>query len=180
MSLFFGVQRAHQNAGLKTVADADLFRFFGELGDEVIGDAFEQVEPLDRQASLAAVEEAAHRSGADGAIDIGVVADDHRIAAAEFQRHMLEVLRGRLHDPAAGVGGAGEADLSNRWINEQFFADHAAGTGDDVQNPFRTAGVLDRFIDDFAGAQIGERRRAGRFDDDAVTGEQRWTELVAH
>ena len=52
---------------------------------KIVGDLIEQIKPLDGQASLAAVEETAHRSGADGAIDIGVVADDHRIAAAQFQ-----------------------------------------------------------------------------------------------
>ena len=155
-------------------------RFLGEFGDEVIGDAVEQIKPFDRQAGLAAVEKAAHRSGADGAIDIGVVANDHRIAAAQFQGHMLEVRGGGLHDAAAGVGGAGEADLSNFGIDQQFFADHAAGAGDDIQHALGSAGVLDRFVDDLTSAQIGERRGAGRFDDDAVAGEQRWTELVAH
>ena len=29
-------------------------------------------------------------------------------------------------------------------------------------------------------AEIGQRRGAGRLDDDGVTREQRWTELVAH
>ena len=93
---------------------------------------------------------------------------------------MFEIFRRGLHNATAGVGGAGKTNLSDSRIDKQFFADHAAGTGDDVQDAFRAAGVLDCFIDDLAGTQISERRRAGGFDDYCITRKQRWTELVAH
>ena len=155
LPLFLGMQRPHQHAGLETVADADLLRLFDELFHKRVRDAVEKIQTLDRQTGLAAIEKAAHRGGAHGALDIGVVANDHRIAAAQFQRHMLEIFGGGLHDATAGIRGAGEADLSDRGIDQQLFADHAAGTGNDIQNAFRAAGILDRFLDDLAGAQIG-------------------------
>ena len=114
------------------------------------------------------------------AIDIGVVADNHRVAATQFQGDMFEITGGGLHHAPPGIGGAGKADLAHDRINEQFFADDTAGTGDDIQHALGPARVLDRFIDDFATTQVGERRRARRLDDHRIAGEQRRTELVAH
>ena len=93
LALFFSVQRAHQHAGLKTVADADLPSFFHQLFHEDVRDLIEEIEPLDCQARLAAIEKTTDGSGAHGALEIGVVADDHRIAAAQFQSHVLKIFR---------------------------------------------------------------------------------------
>src|SRR4029450_2663611 len=43
----------------------------------------------------------------------GVVADDHRVGAAQLQGDPLEVLGGGGHGPAAHRGRAGEGDLSD-------------------------------------------------------------------
>jgi hypothetical protein len=63
-------------------------------------------------------------------------------------------------------------------LTSNSLADHAAGTGNDIQYAFRSSSILDRFIDDLAGAQIGKRCRTGGFDDDAVAREQRGPSLL--
>src|SRR4029453_731082 len=111
---------------------------------------------------------------------VGAGANDYRIPAAEFQRHVFEIFRRRLHHATAGVRGAGETNLAHGWVDEQFFADHAARAGDNVEHALRAASVLDRFIDDLASPEIGQRRRAGWLDDAGVAREERRTELIPH
>jgi hypothetical protein len=63
------VQRAHDRLAVEAVADAELFHFLDQLGGKLVGDLVRQVEPLDRQAGLAAVEKPADRGGADRAVE---------------------------------------------------------------------------------------------------------------
>jgi hypothetical protein len=59
------------------------------------------------------VEEDGKPRQVDGHVDVGVVEDDERRLAAELQRDRLEVApRGRLHDEATHLCGAGEGYLT--------------------------------------------------------------------
>ncbi len=67
---------------------------------------------------------------------------------------MLEIFSRGLHDPSSGIRRAGKADLPYGGVDEQLFTDDASRTGDNVENPFRSARVLDRFVDQFTDADI--------------------------
>ena len=110
--------------------------FADELRYELVVNLVEQIQPFDRQARLAAIEEAADRCGARRLVDIGVVANDHRIAAAELERDPLHVLRRNLHDMFSGGGRTGETDLANPWILQQSFRRQSlAGPGTILSTP---------------------------------------------
>src|SRR4029077_7422032 len=180
LPLFGGVQWTHQSAGLQAIANADFFRLFDQLFHKGVGDIIEQIETFDCQASLAAVKETSHRGGADGALKIGIITNDHGVATAQFQSHVLEVFGGGLHNPSSGICGTGEADLTHDGIHQQLLANHAAGTSDDVENALGAAGVHNRFVDQFAAAEIGERRCACRLHNNSIAGQERGAEFVAH
>src|SRR5262249_21284555 len=100
------------------VADLNSLSFFHQFFHESIGDVIEQIESLNRQAGLTAVEKTTHRSSAHRPVHIRVVADDHRIAAAQLQRDVLEVLGGGLHYSPPGVRSARETDLAYGWVDQ--------------------------------------------------------------
>src|SRR6266404_3095622 len=130
MALLFSMQRAHESVFAQAVADFDFFSLFDQLFDESVSDIVKQIKSLDCQAGLAAIKKAAHGGGADRTIHIGIVADNHRIAATQLQCDMLEVFGRRLHYPSSGIRRTSEANLTHCWVNEQLFTDDAAGTGD--------------------------------------------------
>src|SRR5207245_8264262 len=100
------------HAFLHAVTDRPfLARAIGDLRDELLSDLREQIDPLHREARLPRVEESADRGSRSCATYVSVVADDHRIAAPELERHTRDVLSSELHDPFARLGLAGESDL---------------------------------------------------------------------
>src|SRR3990167_8939000 len=141
------VEGSHKGVRLEPVTDSELFHLLDQFLHEYVGDLVEQIKPLDSQTGLAAVEESANRSGAHRPIEIRVVANDHRIAAAQFQGHVFKVFGSGLHHAPARVGGAGKADLTHRGIYQQFFANDASRPCDGVDDSFGTSSRPDRFID---------------------------------
>ena len=113
----------------------------------------EHVHALDRQARLAAVVEAAHRRRAGRGREVGVVADDHRVRAAELERDALGAARGQRHDLLAHRRGAGERDLPNQRVRDERRAGDRAAAGDDVEHAGGQPAL---------GQQLGEPQRRQR------------------
>src|ERR1044071_7565949 len=180
LPLLLGVKRAHEYSRFETVTDADLFRFFDQLLYKWIGDTVEEIEALHCQAGLPAIEKPPHGRGAYRSIEIGIITYDHRIAAAQLQGPMFKIFRRGLHPSAASVRCAGEADLADLRTDQKLFTDYASRTRHNVQNPFGTTAVLNRFIDDLAAANVGQWRGAGGLHDDRVACQQCRAELVTH
>ena len=111
--------------------------FAGELLDELVGDRLVDVEALDGEAGLAAVEEAADARRADGGVDVGVVEDDHRIGAAELERHALHASRGELGDVLSDRRRPGERDLRDSRVGDEGLAEHRPLAGDDLEDVLR-------------------------------------------
>src|SRR5207248_8417518 len=103
----------------------------------VQGLVYEQA--LHAEAHLAAIEEAADVGVFGGSIDVGVLAHDHRVAAAELERDAFDLPAGNLHDVAAHLGRAGEGDAPHLRVSEQLLADLAAWACHDAD---RTRGQL--------------------------------------
>ena len=89
---------------------AQLADLRGQLGDELVVDGLLDVDPLDRDADLAGVDHPAPGRGVDGAVEVGVGEDDHRVLAAELEADRGQRLGGPRHHLAAGAVGAGELD----------------------------------------------------------------------
>ena len=98
---------------------------------------------------------------------------DQRILAAELDAALLQMRAGLGRDLAADRGRAGEGDALHVGMLDQFVADllHiVARAGDDVENAFRKAGLLEHFGEQQAAA-IGRLFR--RLQHDGVAGRER-------
>ena len=85
-------------------------RLLGDLGDELVVDRGLDVDALDADARLAAVEHRVVDGGVGRALDVGVGEDDHRVLAAELERDRRERLGRPGHDLLAGGRRAREHD----------------------------------------------------------------------
>ncbi|MNV05877.1 hypothetical protein D3C71_962300 [compost metagenome] len=109
-------------------------------------------------ADLALVQVDAPGRVGDGQVDIGIVQDDQRVLAAQFQRHLLEVLAGRFAHLATGPGGTGELDHRDVRVAGEC---GAGGTiaGQHVQQAGRQARQFEQAGDDEATAHRRARIR---------------------
>jgi hypothetical protein len=105
-------------------------------------------------AGLAGVEIAIADHALHRDIEVGVVEDDRRRLAAEFQRNALDRGRSEFRDTGAGAGRTGEGDHVDLLVRDQGFAHHRAVAGDQVEDAGRHAGGMDDL-----GQQEGVERR---------------------
>jgi hypothetical protein len=89
----------------------DQFRFDRrqQALDEVICKLLGDDEALRRGSTLPGIGETGSERCRHSALEVGVVEDDERVAAAEVQRHLLALLAGQRRDLAAGAPAAAEA-----------------------------------------------------------------------
>ena len=92
------VQRPDNHTLFETVANPKLLHLAHQFGNELIVDLVKKVKAFDRQTGLASIEKSANRGRAHGFVDIRIVANDHRVAASQFQGDPLDVLRRNFHD----------------------------------------------------------------------------------
>ncbi|MNP03488.1 hypothetical protein D3C76_953730 [compost metagenome] len=105
-------------------------------------------------------------------VDVGVVADDHRRLAAEFQMGALEGAGGGLEDLLAGDDIAGERHHAHARVADQRAADALAATADEVQHARRKdLGECRR------QRQHRQRRVLGRLEHHGIAGGQRRGDL---
>src|SRR5580692_2722371 len=83
----------------------------GDAFDDAVEDGLLDVESRSGAATLAVIEENRARSSFDRCIEIGILEDDVRRLAAEFERHLLQVARRGMHDEFSDFGGPGESDF---------------------------------------------------------------------
>jgi hypothetical protein len=124
-------------------------------------------------AYLSGVDEAAVQHPVDGKVEVGVVQDDRRALAAEFERDLLDVPGGQPHDLATHRGGPGERDLADVGMAGQAGTGLGTVTGHDVEHSGRQAvafGDAGEFQDRERGVFVG-------FDHHAVAGRQRGADL---
>src|SRR5439155_26488596 len=124
--------RPHPGLWVKRVGGLVAFDARGELVEEFFIDAVEHEHALDGQAGLPVVVVATDGTPLGRFFDVGVVAHDHRIAAAQFQRHPFQHAPAHFANVPAGGRFAGECDATHLRVLDQFFAHDAAGTADAV------------------------------------------------
>ena len=154
------------------VAGRQARRLGRELGEEGVGDAVVDDDLLGRHADLAGIGEGAEGGGIDRLVDIGVVEDDERRLAAEFEQHRLQIAAGGLGDDAADAGGAGEVDAADLGMGDQRL-DHLGGilrrVGDQVDGALGQARLAEGLDDE----RMGARAALGRLEDDGVAAGER-------
>ena len=131
------------------------------------------VQPRARAAALAVIEEDGAGRAGNGGVQIGVVENDVGRFAAQFERDLLQIARGGLHDQLAHFGRAGERDLIDVRMRGQRGAGGFAETRHDIHHAVGNAG----FLNQFAQAQRGERRLLGGLQHHGAAGRQRRAEL---
>ena len=149
----------------------------GQLGQLVAHDvvhALVNIDTLGRDADLAGVLHGC-------AIDLGrrgdgvhIIQHDQGVVAAELQRDPLQGVGGAGHHFLAGLGGAGEADLTDVRVLGHLAA-QVVGVGDHVQHAGR-----DQILHQFGEPQRGERGGCGRLQDHGVAGQERGGHLEGH
>src|SRR5262249_26701940 len=142
---------------------------------ELVIDVLKKIQPLDCKAGLTTVEKTPDRCRAYSFFEIGVVTDDHRIAAAELQGYALHILCGGGHYVLACRSCAGEADLPDALVFQKRFSDNPCGPGHDVQHTGRKTGLVQNLY----GLDIRERSGSCGLDDDGISGDQRGSNLIS-
>jgi ParB family chromosome partitioning protein len=146
-----------------------------ELPDEGVVDRVVDEHALAAQARLPGVPVAADDDRLDRGVDVGVVAHDHRVRAAELERQPLHRGRRDRGHAAADLGRARERDAPHVGMADERVADDRAVAGHDVQHAVRHA----RLGEDARDLERRERRRRGRLGDDRVAAGQRRRDLRA-
>ncbi|MNP08250.1 hypothetical protein D3C76_1003100 [compost metagenome] len=171
----FGVdQGAGGDAVFQAITNVQLGHGRGELVDEGIVDAVLDIQTVGADAGLAVVAVLRDQRPLDSGVQVGVIEDDEGCIAAQFQRHLLDVLGALDHQPAADFGGAGEGQLAHERVTGQLAADFAGTAGDHAEHAFRNAGAL---------GQLGQgqgrvRRLRGRLEYHGAAGGQGRTGLA--
>ena len=157
------------DAGLD--ARADLQRL--DLGHQLVGEGLEHallhIDAVGADAGLAGVAVLGDHRAFDRGVEIGVVEDDERRIAAEFQRELLDRVGALAHQQAADLGRAGEGELAHQRVARHLAADLAGRAGQHRQQALGHAGALGQFGE----RQRRERRLRRRLDDHRATGRQR-------
>ena len=168
-------QRAAHAALLVGAAELDEVGHVGDALDHLVVDPALDEDPRAADASLAGVDEDAHRRHEDGLVHVGVVVDQHGRLAAEFQHDLLEVARRRPHDLLADLGRPGERDLLDVGVRGDRRTRGVAVPGQQVDDAVRHAGLGDQTVEE----QRRQRRLLGGLDDHAAARRERRRELRA-
>ena len=130
--LLLGDERAHLGLGIEAWSDLDLLGVLGDALEDLVVRALLDEQARAGRAALAVVEEDRVRRAGDRRLHVSVAVDDVRRLAAELERDLLEVARGRLDDQLADLGRAGERDLVDVVVRGERRAGRLAVARDDV------------------------------------------------
>ncbi len=142
--------RANVDALVERIADPEMPHPRFQLVDEPLLDVLLNQQPRPGAADLALVEPDRIDDPLDSAVEIGIVEDDDRRFAAQFQRHPLARSGSLAAQNLAHVGRAGKGDLVDILVVEDHAACFAAASHH-VDHPRRQPGL---------GDDLGEEQRA--------------------
>ena len=160
--------RANIDSLIQRRANAQRLHARADLFVEALGDALLHQQPRARAAHLPLVEPDAVDKAFHSGIKIGVVEDNERALAAEFERQFLTGIRRDLADDAANFGGTGECNL----VDPRMLNDGRAGSTvavDDVQHALGQPNL----VRNLGEGQRGERRVLRWLNHDSASRRQR-------
>lgn len=162
LQLAFADQGAHVGAVGEGRTEPHRLRAGGEALHERVGDRLVDVQPLDGDAELTGRGEAAADGSRGRLLDVGVLQDQHRVLAAEFEGDADQAGGGALGDLAAGARGAGEGDVVG--VLDDFGAYDRALAEDDLEDVGGQTGL----DEEVAGPERGEAGLRVRLHHDRV------------
>ena len=146
-----------------------------QVGDELVVDLLAGVDAAGGGAVLAGIVVAEGAQAVDHGIHIGVVEDDDRGLAAEFEMRALDRLGRGLQHLLAGGDVAGDRDHVDLGVVDQRVADAVAAAEHDVDDAFgQDVGH------DFRELQRRQRRLLGRLEHHRVAAADRRRQLPGH
>lgn len=144
VKLELGDLRALEGVRTEGIAHDVLLRPLLEFLDELVVDVFLDIDSGAGTAALSVVEEDAEVDPRDGVINICVFENDVGALAAELEGNFLEIRAGGgFHYLAAHDGAAGEGDLIDVHVSGERGTGDLAEPGEDVDDTWREAGLLD-------------------------------------
>ena len=141
-----GTQRAHFGFIGHWVANADAFGGRNHPFEERVRDALLQEQARPRHTALARRAKDPSDRTIDRAFQIGVIKDNERRLATEFQRQRCVVVGCVTDHVGGGLGTAGKGDAGDQGVTGQHTATRLTMTGDNIHNTRRNA----RFCDQLA------------------------------
>ncbi len=172
LQLLGAVDRAEVGVLVERIAHAQRRQPRAQLVEHDLGDRFLHEQARPRAAHVALVEEDPVDDAFDGLVERGVLEDDVRGLAAQFERHLLAgagdlrwMLLPTAVDPVNAI-------LSIAGVRDERGTGRAAA-GDDVHDAGREPGVVAYLREQ----QRGERCRLRRLQDAHVAGGERRREL---
>ncbi len=127
-------QRPEQNAALQPIADLELRNGRTQFPGKLVIHVVMNIEPVCTDASLPAVPILRRNSAFNRGIDIGIVENDERRIAAQFQRHFLDRRRALRHQQTADLRRPREGQLPDDRITRQLRANRLRVAGHDIQH----------------------------------------------
>src|ERR1700730_3104185 len=138
-----GDDRAYVGGRIERVAECEGLGPLDQFGQELVLDAARDQQPGSGLAGLAVVGHRREQGSVDGNRQVGVVEDDVRALAAEFEGDPLDGVRGLAEDALADSCRAGKRHFAHVGVPAQVEPDRLAVTDDDVQDTLGQAGGLE-------------------------------------
>ncbi|MNK74712.1 hypothetical protein D3C87_942320 [compost metagenome] len=158
-------QRADLIIGITFAGEAQAADGGAEFGDQFVVNPGLRVDPTGSGAVLPGVVVTVSAHAIDHGLDVGVVADDHRGFAAEFEVRAFQGFRSGLKDFLSGDDIAGQRHHAHFSVADQMAANAFAATADDVDDPAR-----EDFGQRWRQSEDRQRRVFGRFEHQRVAG----------
>ncbi len=145
-----------------------------EGGDELVVDAFLNVDTRTGTAALTVVVVDTKVDPRDGLLDIGVIEDNVGGLATKFQGDLLQVGGGSsLHDGTTDKGRASEGNLVDVHVGRNSGTGNSAKAREDVDDSGRETSLLDQVGEN----QSGQRGLLSGLEDNGVAGGQGGADL---
>jgi len=142
--------------------------------DELVVDRSFHESPTSGATTLTLIEEETEVGGFDGVVQVGILEDDERTFASEFERDPFEVRHG-------GVGGHHFPDLrtagESHFVHQGVLGDGGSGRGSVSRNDIDDSRGKSGFGDQLRHVETGERSLLGQFHHHRAAARQRRAQL---
>src|SRR5260370_37921255 len=142
--LFLRHHRSDGGLGISRITDWEGRHGVDDCSLDLVEPALRHEEARPCGARLTAVHEGHDEGRRDRLVENGVIEQDRRRLAAQFQRHALHGFRPVAHDRFANANRPCERDLGDIGVTYQLGADDIAAPRDHVQETLREIGLVQR------------------------------------
>lgn len=124
-----------------------------QLFDQGIMDLAFDINPFRAVADLPGVNDARVVDGLGRQIEIGILQNNRRGLAPQFQIDPCQVLARHLHDMRSGRHAVGKSNQIHLWMRDQRLTRYSSASTDKIENPFWQIGFCQQL-----GKEIGYER----------------------